>query len=87
MKYIAIFEVPDNEDVSEGAVLMCGTKAYGANVKSAPDHCADCSRIKLLSRVEAAQKLSAQTIDSAHYWLQTISEIEDAGLKICIMEE
>ena len=36
MKYIAVFEVPDYEDVSEGAILMCGLHAYGANVKQAP---------------------------------------------------
>jgi len=37
MKYIAVFEVPDNEDVSEGAILMCGLNTYGANVKKAPN--------------------------------------------------
>lgn len=36
MKYIAVFEVPDGEDVSEGAVLMAGVKTYGADVKEAP---------------------------------------------------
>lgn len=36
MKYIAVFEVPDNEDISEGAILICPLNTYRANIKKAP---------------------------------------------------
>lgn len=40
-------------------------------------------KIKLLSRIEATEKVACTTPYSVYAWLKDIESIEDAGLRIC----